>query len=380
MKTPANPLSKHSRHRMLKSLASTVVIFSLAACGSDSGGDVLTDLENGEQVSTNDDGDLVNGVADDDSDAADVEAAPEDAPEQADDVIVVIDDSAAQAEAEAATPAEADAAAQAEAEAAAQAEAEAAAQAEAEAAAEAGAAFATIQDTVFTPICAECHGEGSVSAGLSLNAGSAFANLVGVASTQNPSLSRIAPNDPDNSYLVQKIEGIAAFGSRMPLGGAPLPQETIDFIRQWVSNGAPPSTQSALLFAPRVAFASLDQDETLDSMPDSVTIVWTSAIEGSSFTDATVSLVGSGGDGVFNDGNDVVVDMSVAVQDNPYVTKLVMNEAITADDVFQLRIAGDGDTYASAADAGAIDGDGDGEAGGNYVLDFSIENQAADNN
>jgi len=340
MKTPANPLSKHSRHRMLKSLASTVVIFSLAACGSDSGGDVLTDLENGEQVSTNDDGDLVNGVADDDSDAADVEAAPEDAPEQADDVIVVIDDSAAQAE----------------------------------------AAFATIQDTVFTPICAECHGEGSVSAGLSLNAGSAFANLVGVASTQNPSLSRIAPNDPDNSYLVQKIEGIAAFGSRMPLGGAPLPQETIDFIRQWVSNGAPPSTQSALLFAPRVAFASLDQDETLDSMPDSVTIVWTSAIEGSSFTDATISLVGSGGDGVFNDGNDVVVDMSVAVQDNPYVTKLVMNEAITADDVFQLRIAGDGDTYASAADAGAIDGDGDGEAGGNYVLDFSIENQAADNN
>jgi hypothetical protein len=55
-----------------------------------------------------------------------------------------------------------------------------------------------------------------------------------------PSLKRVDPGDPDNSYLVQKVEGTAAVGGRMPLGGSRIPQEEIDLIRQWISEGANP--------------------------------------------------------------------------------------------------------------------------------------------
>ena len=46
-----------------------------------------------------------------------------------------------------------------------------------------------------------------------------------------------SPNDPDNS-LVQKIEGTAAVGARMPRGLPPLSTANINLIRQWVEQGA----------------------------------------------------------------------------------------------------------------------------------------------
>ena len=64
-----------------------------------------------------------------------------------------------------------------------------------------------------------------------------YAQLVGVASSQNPGILRVAANDPDNSYLIQKLEGAA--GARMPLGAAPLDPEVIAAIRLWIANGAP---------------------------------------------------------------------------------------------------------------------------------------------
>ena len=67
-----------------------------------------------------------------------------------------------------------------------------------------------------------------------------YANLVNVASHEVPSLKRVEPGDPDNSYLVQKIEGTAAVGGRMPLGRAPLTAAQIALIRQWISEGADP--------------------------------------------------------------------------------------------------------------------------------------------
>ena len=54
-------------------------------------------------------------------------------------------------------------------------------------------------------------------------------------------LDRIEPNDPDNSYLVRKIEGGPGIsGGRMPAGGAPpLDPSVIQIVRDWVSAGAP---------------------------------------------------------------------------------------------------------------------------------------------
>jgi hypothetical protein len=68
---------------------------------------------------------------------------------------------------------------------------------------------------------------------------SSFAALVNVASIEVPNLDRVAPGNPDNSYLIHKIEGTAAVGVRMPQGGPFLNQATIDMIRQWITDGAP---------------------------------------------------------------------------------------------------------------------------------------------
>jgi len=109
----------------------------------------------------------------------------------------------------------------------------------------AGATLDEIQAAVFTPTCsnAGCHTgpTGNIlPGGMDLtDANARFNSLVGVASLQVPALSRVAANDPDNSYLIQKLEGTAAGDIRMPFGGGALDPALIADIREWISNGAP---------------------------------------------------------------------------------------------------------------------------------------------
>lgn len=100
------------------------------------------------------------------------------------------------------------------------------------------ATLQSIQENVFTPICTACHVGASAPRGLRLDATNSYNLLVGIPSAEVPSIQRVKPGDPDNSYLVQKIEGHAAVGAQMPLGGPPLPQATILVIRQWITEGA----------------------------------------------------------------------------------------------------------------------------------------------
>jgi hypothetical protein len=102
--------------------------------------------------------------------------------------------------------------------------------------------LSSIQDHVFTPMCSGCHtgpASNTLPSGLDLTSLSmSFTGLVGVASVQQPGLQRVQPNSPDVSYLIQKLEGTAATGVRMPAFGQPLDQATIDAIRQWITDGA----------------------------------------------------------------------------------------------------------------------------------------------
>jgi hypothetical protein len=103
-----------------------------------------------------------------------------------------------------------------------------------------------LQTQIFTPICSVCHtGVGTSLPGVqNLTAGHTFANIVDVPSIEKPSLLRIKPNDPTNSYLLQKIEGAPGIsGSRMPFGCGStsdpcLDQATIDLVKTWISQGA----------------------------------------------------------------------------------------------------------------------------------------------
>ena len=94
---------------------------------------------------------------------------------------------------------------------------------------------------------AGCH-LGPVSAqGMDLSAGKTFSSTVEVKSTEIPRLLRITPGKPNDSYLVQKIEGIPGIAGLQeppgcpgpPLNGAQcLSVEDITVIRQWITEGA----------------------------------------------------------------------------------------------------------------------------------------------
>src|SRR5258707_15640304 len=56
--------------------------------------------------------------------------------------------------------------------------------------------FQSIQDNVFTPICSPCHSGASAPKGLMLDAAHSYNLLVGVASTEVPSLDRVKAGDP----------------------------------------------------------------------------------------------------------------------------------------------------------------------------------------
>ena len=106
--------------------------------------------------------------------------------------------------------------------------------------------FQSIQDNVFTPICSPCHSGAGAPYGETLDAAHSYNSIVGVPSGEIPTLDRIKPGDPDNSYLVQKIEGAPGIsGAQMPYHETPLVQSTIDAIRQWVTDGAPQGTSAA---------------------------------------------------------------------------------------------------------------------------------------
>lgn len=100
-----------------------------------------------------------------------------------------------------------------------------------------------IQNEVFTPTCSGCHSgptSNNLPSGMNLSsAADSHDALVNVASIQVPELDRVEPTNPDNSYLIQKLEGTAAVGTRMPQGGPFLDQATVDTIRQWIMDGAP---------------------------------------------------------------------------------------------------------------------------------------------
>ena len=98
-----------------------------------------------------------------------------------------------------------------------------------------------VQADIFTPICSVCHtGLGaSLPGSQNLTAGNTYANIVNVTSIEDPALKRIAPGDPDNSYLVLKIQGSPGIvGVQMPASGGPLSQTQIDEVRAWVAAGA----------------------------------------------------------------------------------------------------------------------------------------------
>jgi hypothetical protein len=213
-----------------------------------------------------------------------------------------------------------------------------------------------------------------------LDEANSYMLLVGVSSGQDPALNRVEPGDPDNSYLIQKLEGTASGGARMPLNGSPLAQSTIDTIRQWITDGATDDRVQAS--APiRVTSLSPLPGAMLESAPDKVIAGFDRQPDASTVNANTFLLQGSGGDGTFGDGNEVAINAaSITVpMANPQSAVLDLSGVALADDTYRVTLEGDGASVILDQDANALDGEfgggfpsGDGTEGGDFEATFTI--------
>jgi hypothetical protein len=104
------------------------------------------------------------------------------------------------------------------------------------------ATFSGIVENVLVPRCATSACHSSPQAGIpppafpALDPDVAYEQLVNASSGQAP-LDLVAPGDPDNSYLLQKLQGTGSM-MLMPTDGK-LDDATIEAIAAWIRNGAP---------------------------------------------------------------------------------------------------------------------------------------------
>jgi hypothetical protein len=158
--------------------------------------------------------------------------------------------------------------------------------------------FTSIQANVFTPICTKCHIGAGAPQGLQLDAAHSYSLLVGVPSAEQPSLLRVKAGDPDNSYIIRKLEGGPGIvGVQMPADGPPyLPQATINVIRSWITNGAmkamaasvSPSSKLVQRFA--VAATSPESDAVVTMALPAIVVAFNHEVDASLVNYTTVAL------------------------------------------------------------------------------------------
>lgn len=108
--------------------------------------------------------------------------------------------------------------------------------------------FASIEREIFQATdssgrqaCSNCHTGRIPNVSINFSSGvDSHALLVSVPSRQRPNMLLVAPGDPDNSYLIHKLEGRSGIaGLRMPRNPPYLTDGQIRVVRRWIENGAP---------------------------------------------------------------------------------------------------------------------------------------------
>jgi hypothetical protein len=238
--------------------------------------------------------------------------------------------------------------------------------------------FALLQSTIFTPICTACHAGGAAPLGLRLEAGVSYAMLVNVPSVEVPSLLRVAPGNPDASYLVHKIEGRAAVGERMPLGGPPLPQTSIDNVRQWISAGAlQAAVRSADSTPTRIVATAPIDGEALDAPLGRLLVVASRPLDTSLLSSATVQLRRVAAPGQDSPDDSIPVPLR-SIRAPLHDASSVWIETVVplGAGEYELQMRAGGAIAIADLAGNPLDGDGDGVAGGDLRLRFSVTEPA----
>ena len=245
--------------------------------------------------------------------------------------------------------------------------------------------FSDIQAQIFTPTCAtsSCHAGGAPAAGLNLTAGNSYAELVGIASMEDPNIMRVVPFDFANSYLMQVLDGTAASGTVMPPSGM-LPQTSIDAVRTWINNGAQDDTIPPPPAPVQVLTLSPSPNSTVD--PANVTQViasFTREVNAMSVNTTTFILERSA-DGAFDNGNDVAIAAGpggVARGGmNPMAAVFDLSGVPLPDDIYRVRLLGNVTNSILDLDNNMLDGEfsglfpsGNGTAGGDFEAQFMVQ-------
>ncbi len=246
-----------------------------------------------------------------------------------------------------------------------------------------GPNFSEIQSNVFTPTCAVagCHFGAAAPQALRLDAANSYGLLVSVPSMEVPTILRVAPNLPNDSYLIQKLEGTAGIiGGRMPLNRVPLDQSVINIIRQWISAGAI-DDRVASTNPIRVTSISPPPNSNLTVAPASIVAVFDRDLDASTVNQFTFILERSGGDGTFGEMNDVAIaaaSITVAVA-TPMTATFDLTGVALANDSYRVRLLGSGASVIMDLNANRLDGEdfglfpsGDGIQGGDFESLFSL--------
>jgi hypothetical protein len=142
--------------------------------------------------------------------------------------------------------------------------------------------FDSIQANIFTPFCAGCHSGANPAANLSLDAAHSYNDLVNVPSTEEPTLDRVKPGDPTDSYLVIHLQKD---------GGDGAPTSDIPFVIQWIMDGAQPGNSAMTMDAEfRVGAVEPNFGDALDRSPVRITIGFTQELDTAGIVPGAVRL------------------------------------------------------------------------------------------
>ena len=232
------------------------------------------------------------------------------------------------------------------------------------------ATFDAIQANVFTPICSVCHIGATAPQGLMLDAAHSYNLLVDHPSTEVPSILRVAPGDPTNSYIIQKLEGHAAVGGQMPLGETPLPAATIAFIAQWITDGAPASssaTAAAMAASFRVTSVAPENDDVLAMAPAQIVIGFTRELDATRADATAVRLERMDGVGEQLSVTTVAIEPSVPAA-NPSAMLLTPRAPLAAGH-YRIVLSGQPGSTLSARD-GELMTDAPTDANGDRIVSY----------